>query len=74
VKPIFVELDGWTEDISRAKKFEDLPTKAQEYINFIENELKLPITWIGNGPEREAMIHKPVLRTEKPNNINNQLR
>jgi adenylosuccinate synthase len=49
---------GWTEDISKATKFSDLPRNAQDYITFIENEVNIPITWIGNGPKREEMFLK----------------
>lgn len=49
-------LPGWTEDISNAKSFEELPTNAQSYTRFIEEQVGVPITWIGTGPEREAMF------------------
>ena len=49
-------LDGWTEDISQIKRKKDLPVAAQDYINFIESELDLPISWVGTGPQREAMF------------------
>lgn len=54
----FVEYDGWNEDISKCKSFKDLPSAAQTYVNAIEKELAIPITWIGNGPAREEMFHK----------------
>jgi adenylosuccinate synthase len=37
IEPKYVELDGWTEDITKAKTFEDLPKNAQNYIKFIED-------------------------------------
>ena len=49
-------LDGWEEDISAAKSKSDLPVSAQNYIEFIEKQLNVPITWVGTGPEREAMF------------------
>ena len=49
-------LDGWSEDISGAKSKSDLPVAAQTYIEFIEKQLGVPITWVGTGPEREAMF------------------
>lgn len=52
----YTELDGWTEDISNVKSFEELPKAAQNYITFIEKELDVPITWVGTGPAREAMF------------------
>jgi adenylosuccinate synthase len=52
----YVELDGWTEDISDITNFDKLPRAAQDYITFIEKELDIPITWVGTGPAREAMF------------------
>jgi len=49
---------GWTEDISKIRKFEDLPRAAQEYCLFIEKELACPVTWIGVGAERDAIIER----------------
>lgn len=49
-------LPGWTEDISQCTSFDSLPTNAQGYISFIEKEVGVPISWIGTGPEREAMF------------------
>jgi adenylosuccinate synthase len=51
-----VTLDGWFQDISNVRRKKDLPQAAQDYINFIETELKLPISWVGTGPQREAMF------------------
>lgn len=56
----YVELDGWMTDISKCTKFEELPENAKKYIAFIEKETGVPVEWIGVGPGREAMIHKPV--------------
>lgn len=54
----YVDLPGWTEDISKVQHFDELPTNAKNYINFIEEEVNVPITWIGNGPAREEMFLK----------------
>ena len=57
-KTIYKELPGWTEDITKAKSFEELPRNARDYITFIEQETNIPITWVGNGPKREEMFLK----------------
>ena len=49
-------LDGWEEDISNCTSKSELPTNAQTYIEFIEDQLGVPVSWIGTGPEREAMF------------------
>ena len=51
-------MDGWDEDIMNITSFEKLPKNAQTYVNTVEKELKIPITWIGTGPKREAMFQK----------------
>ncbi|KAI8887027.1 Adenylosuccinate synthetase [Backusella circina FSU 941] len=56
----YVDLPGWMTDISKITKYEDLPENAKKYIEFIEKETGVPIEWIGVGPGREEMIHKPV--------------
>ena len=54
----FREFDGWEEDISNVTDFAKLPRNAQTYITEVERELGIPITWIGTGPAREAMLLK----------------
>jgi len=55
---VYVDLPGWKEDISKCQSFEELPRNAQDYITFIEKEVNVPITWVGNGPKREEMFIK----------------
>ncbi|XP_014340647.1 adenylosuccinate synthetase isozyme 1 A isoform X2 [Latimeria chalumnae] len=49
-------LPGWKSDTTCARKWEDLPSKAQNYIRFIENHVGVPIKWVGVGKSRESMI------------------
>jgi adenylosuccinate synthase len=58
VEPVYKALQGWKEDISRAKSFEDLPVNAQNYVKMIEDAAGVPVTWIGVGPEREATLRR----------------
>ena len=55
-KPVYTEMDGWMCDISGCRSFSELPEKAQEYIKYIEKEMKCPIRYISVGAEREAYI------------------
>lgn len=56
VKPVFKVLPGWSEDITKAKRFSDLPRTAQNYIKFIETKLGRKITFIGVGKHKDAKI------------------
>lgn len=58
LKPIYKEFEGWQEDISKVKKFEDLPKNCQKYINFIEDFLKVKVEIISVSPERFGNIIK----------------
>ena len=55
-KPVYEELPGWTEDISGARTFEDLPKTAQEYVLRLEELSGVRISAIGVGPEREQIV------------------
>jgi len=55
-KPIYEYLPGWSEDISQAKTFADLPVNAQNYIKFLEEISGAPMSAIGVGPGRDQTI------------------
>jgi adenylosuccinate synthase len=55
-KPVYEYLDGWFEDISDAKTFEDLPAAAQAYIKTIEEISGARVSAIGVGPRRDQTI------------------
>lgn len=57
-KPIYKVFPGWKCDISGIKKYEDLPEKCRDYIEFIEQEIGFPITIVSNGPAREDIIYR----------------
>jgi adenylosuccinate synthase len=56
VEPIYETLPGWREDISQARKPQDLPKGALEYIKFLEQALGKRISLVSVGPAREQMI------------------
>ncbi|KAK9759652.1 Adenylosuccinate synthase [Basidiobolus ranarum] len=55
----YESLPGWESDISKCRKFEELPVDAQKYVKFIENFLGTKVEWIGVGASRDAMIQIP---------------
>ena len=55
-KPIYEIYPGWDEDITGAKKFEDLPKNAQDYVRALEQLSGTRISAIGVGPDRNATI------------------
>ena len=57
-KPIYEMMPGWAEDISEARKFEDLPANAQKYVEFLEKISGAPMSAIGVGQHRDATISR----------------
>ncbi|WKV07569.1 adenylosuccinate synthase [Thermoanaerobacterium sp. CMT5567-10] len=55
-EPVYEELDGWTEDITNVKKFEDLPQNAKKYVERIEELTGINASIISVGPGREKTI------------------
>ena len=55
-KPIYEYLPGWSENISKARKLEDLPENARKYVKFLEEISGAPISAIGVGPGRDETI------------------
>ncbi len=54
--PVYKIMQGWHEDISGIRQFKDLPDACQEYIRFIEDYCKTPISLVSVSPEREGNI------------------
>lgn len=55
-RPIYDTLPGWYEDITEARRLEDLPPAAQAYVRRIEELAGTPATYISVGPGREQTI------------------
>ncbi|MGC0365662.1 adenylosuccinate synthase [Rhodococcus sp. 27YEA15] len=62
-KPIYEEMPGWWEDISKARTFEELPQNAQNYVLRLEELSGAYISCIGVGPGRdETIVRREVIR------------
>ena len=55
-EPVYETFDGWSDDISSVKNYDDLPENAKTYLKAIENFIAVPITFISVGPERTENI------------------
>ena len=61
-KPVYEWLDGWSEDISQCRSFDELPKNAQAYVERIEELCGTRVSVIGVGPGREEnVIRHPLL-------------
>lgn len=54
--PVYEEFPGWTEDISGARSFDELPANAQSYVRELEAMSGSRISAIGVGPGREEIV------------------
>ena len=57
-RSVYESFPGWSEDISKAKSFEELPLNAQKYVKMIEDAAGVPVKWIGVGPARDETIRR----------------
>ncbi|HLC96944.1 MAG TPA: adenylosuccinate synthetase [Candidatus Nanoarchaeia archaeon] len=55
-KPIYEELPGWDDDLSKVTAFKDLPANAQRYIMFLEKKLGISICIVSVGQRRDQTI------------------
>jgi len=55
-RPVLTELEGWQEDISGARTWEDLPPAAQRYVEALEEMSGARISVVGVGPGREESV------------------
>ncbi|MCK3685655.1 adenylosuccinate synthase [Maribellus sp. YY47] len=56
VKPVYVELPGWQTDLTKIKDQNEFPEELNNYINFIEDEMGVPVSIASVGPNREQTI------------------
>lgn len=56
ITPIYEELPGWKEDISLASSYDELPSEAKNYLEFISAKCGFEISIISVGPRRSQTI------------------
>jgi adenylosuccinate synthase len=64
-----VELPGWHDDISQARRLDDLPPEARAYLDYVGEILGVPTVLVGVGPGRDQVITTgaaPELLPERP--------
>ena len=61
LKIVYEELDGWMQDITQIKNYEELPENCKKYIEYIENKLNCNVSMVSVGPERSQNIYRHTL-------------
>lgn len=57
-KPVYVNLPGWMSDIRGVTDWEELPENCRKYIEFVEEQLEVPIRMVSTGPKRCEVIYR----------------
>ena len=58
VTPVYTELKGWKEDLTKLSDESQLPKELNDYIDFLEKELEIPINIVSVGPDRKQTIFR----------------
>ena len=56
VQPVYKNFKGWQADLTGMNTYETLPSELKTYIDFIENEIGVPIKIVSVGPDRTQTI------------------
>ena len=58
VTPIYTEFNGWSQDLTKMEEASQLPKELNDYINFLEKELEIPVKIVSVGPDRKQTIFR----------------
>jgi adenylosuccinate synthase len=56
VEPVYTELPGWKTDMTKMQSEDEFPEEFNAYLNFLEEELEVPIKIVSVGPDRAQTI------------------
>jgi adenylosuccinate synthase len=55
-QPVYEELPGWQEDLSGVTEASELPGPARDYVEFIADQIGVPVRYVCVGPGREQYL------------------
>jgi adenylosuccinate synthase len=58
VTPVYEELPGWKSDLSQITSESALPAAAAQYLEFLEEQIGVPIKLVGVGPGRLQFLNR----------------
>jgi adenylosuccinate synthase len=58
IEPVYVEMPGWNQDLTKIKSEAEFPQAFKDYIAFLEKELETPIAIVSVGPDRDQTIER----------------
>ncbi|MEO8793895.1 MAG: adenylosuccinate synthase [Daejeonella sp.] len=51
-EPVLEAIPGWAEDLTKIRTVDEIPAKLQDYINYLEKHLGVPVKYLSVGPDR----------------------
>lgn len=54
--PVYETLPGWTDDVTGARSWSDLPETARDYVRFLSRQVGVPVSIVSVGPDRLATL------------------
>ena len=57
VTPIYQEMPGWKTVLAGCREIGELPSAARDYLALLAEQVGVPITYVGVGPERDQYVH-----------------
>ena len=55
-EPVWEERPGWNTDISDATEWDQLPQAARDYVEWVADQLGIPVTLVGVGVRRDQVL------------------
>jgi adenylosuccinate synthase len=55
-EPIYQQVPGWHQDLTKARQWQDLPKEAQAYLRLIQEIAGIPVRMASVGPERQQVV------------------
>ncbi len=56
VTPVYKEIPGWKTDLTKLSSIEEIPAELNSYVEYLEQELNVPITIVSVGPDRKQTL------------------
>jgi adenylosuccinate synthase len=56
VKPVYEEMEGWSDSTAGARTWNDLPAQAVKYVRHVEELIGTPVALLSTSPERDDTI------------------
>ena len=56
VTPVYKEIPGWKTDLTKLSSIDEIPSELNDYVEYLEQELNVPITIVSVGPDRKQTL------------------